>query len=556
MKRKIWLLAIVIIVVGFGIFSIVRLATYKPIVHYRPQVKAAETDEVTIAALALYYSSRYPCADINTPTRAINTQIFEGLVGLDKNLKLVPRLAESWDNPDDLTWRFYLRKGVKFHNGDPFTASDVKFTIEETNKKGFIGKHFLANVEKVNVIDDYTIEIKTKEPDPILANKLAFVLIFNKNYLNEDGTINSIGTGPYKLEEWDKDGKYVKLIRNEDYWGEAPKVKRVIWKSFPRDKDRLEAVEKREADIGYLVEGETGLKAGLESKKVKTVVAPDYFVFFLMFDTQRDKTPYVSGVDTNPFKDVRVRKAIYQGIDVEQVIQDALAGFGEARSQMVTSDIFGYNPNIKRYPYDPETAKKLLKEAGYPNGFEVELHTSPYDIYISEAIAKSLKNIGITVKPVGRGGEKGPEDYEKYANGDTSFYGFFCNPDVGDAIGPLVDFFHTPDAEDFSQRHFGIYNFGKYSNPELDRLIEKASKTMNRKERLKYMQEAMAIIHQDVAAIPLFSAEIGYALNPEAHLLFEPRPDDEIRARELAKREIEFIPEEEKKSPWEIIFGW
>ncbi len=558
MSKKITIWLIILILVGVCVGWVgYKLVAYVPKTVQQLQTRITGLDKVTIAALALNSAHRYPGPDINTPTRAIDTQVFEGLVGLDKNLNLVPLLAKSWDNPDDLTWRFYLRKGVKFQNGDAFTAKDVKFTVDETNKKGFYGKRYLSNVAGVKIINDYTVELKTKKPDPVLVNKLSQVWIFNKNYRQKNGTILSIGTGPYKLESWDKDGKKVVLIRNDNYWGKLPKVKEVVWESFNRDADRLKAVDARKADIAYLVEGKEGIETGLKDKKVKTLVVPDYYVFFVGFDTQRDKTPYVYGVKNNPFKDLRVRKAIYEGINDKAVIQDALAGFGKERNEIVTKDIFGYDPNIRRYPYSVSAAKELLKEAGYPNGFKVNLDVGYYDLYIAKAIAKSLKNIGVIATPISRGGQAGtvPEDLTKFNNGDSSFYGFFINADVGDAIGALVNFFHTPDATNSSQRHFGVYNLGKYSNPELDNLIDKASVTMNRQERLQYMQEAISMIHKNVVVVPLFSAALGFALNPDKHLLFTPRPDSEIRARSLAKKETKIIPVQEKKSFWQIVFG-
>jgi len=554
MKRKIWLF-LIFILIAFGIFSAIRIATYEPIITYEPVVKAADIDEITVAALALRYPQRYPADDINIPTRSINTQVFEGLTGLDKNFKLGPGLAKSWDNPDNLTWRFYLREGVTFHDNSKFTADDVKFTIDETNKKSFYGQSFLSTLESVKVIDDYTIEIKTKGPDPLLANKLSFVWIFNENYL-KDGTIVSIGTGPYKLEEWDENDQYVILASNENYWGDIAKVKKVIWKSFDTDEERLKAVEDGEADIAYLIEGAESVDIGKENKKVNILTNSETYIFFVGFDTINDKSPYVYGVDTNPFKDIRVRKAIYQGIDVNQVIEEAFGGLAEVQDQIITKDIFGYNPEIKRYPYDPEASKKLLQEAGYPDGFEADISVNVYEMYIVEPIAKSLEKIGLKINPIFRGGTEDEPDYEDYdawSNGDTSLYTTWLNADIGDAIQVLVDFFHTPDADDYTLRTLGMYNIGRYSNPELDELIDKINVTINPGERLIYMQQALKMIHEDVAVIPLFTSEMGYAVNP--NILFDPRTDDNIRAYEIAKKEIEYQAIEEEKSTWAIIFG-
>ena len=493
---------------------------------------------------------------MNIATRSINTQVFEGLTNLDKNFKLGPKLAESWDNPDILTWRFYLKQGVSFHDDSMFTAEDVKFTIEETKQKSFYGQSFLSSVESVNIIDDYTIEIKTKEPDPILANKLAFVWIFNENYLKPDKTIASIGTGPYKLEAWDKNEQYVVLTSNENYWEEVPKVKKVIWRSFDTDEERLKAVEDKEADIAYLIEGAEFVDMGQENKKADILTNSDFYIFFIGFDFKNEISPYTYNLSTNPFKDVRVRKAIYQGIDVNQVIEQAFGGLAEIQDQIITKDIFGYNPEIKRYPYDPEASKRLLEQAGYPDGFEADIDASIYEMYIIEPIAKSLEKIGLKINPIFRGGtedEPDYEDYDKWSNGDTSLYTFWINSDIGDAIQVLVDFFHTPDADDYTRRTLGMYNVGRYSDLKLDELIDKINITISPKQRLVYMQEALKMIHEDTVVIPLFTSQMGDALNPD--ILFDPRSDGDIRAYEIDKKEIEYQAIEEEKNTWIIILG-
>ena len=556
MKRQIWLF-LIFILIAFGVFSTIRIATYKPVITYQPIIKAADVDEITVAALAIRYPQRYPADDINIVTRSINTQVFEGLTSLDKNFKLEPKLAKSWDNPDNLTWRFHLREGVTFHDGSKFTAEDVKFTIDETNKKGFYGQSFLSTLDSVKILDDYTIEIKTKEPDPILANKLAFVWIFNQNYLKEDGTTVSIGTGPYELEEWDENDLYAILVSNENYWRDVAKVKKVTWKNFATDEERLKAVEDGEADIAYIaIAGAEFVATGKENKKVNILTGSGIYIFFIGFDFANEISPYVYGLDTNPFKDIRVRKAIYQGIDVNQVIEEVYGELAEVENQAVTKDIFGYNPEIKRYPYDLEASKKLLQEAGYPDGFEVDIDATVYEMNIIESIAKSLEKTGLKVNAIFRGGtedEPDYEDYDKWSNGDASLYTFWINADFGDAIQVLVDFFHTPNADDYTMRTLGMYNVGRYSNPELDELIDKANVTMNPKERLVYMQQALKMVHEDVVIVPLFTSEMGYAVNPK--ILFDPRPDNDIRAYEIAKKEIEYQAIEEEKSTWAIIFG-
>jgi len=555
MNKKI-ILTLIFIFAIFVAFSTFKILTFQPKIIKVPVTKEKEIEELKIAALALFPFEKYPTNDVNLATRSVNTQIFEGLTYFDKNMELRPALAQNWDNPDNLTWRFYLRKNVFFQNGQPFTAADVKYTIEKTIEKNFYGKTFLVTFDKLNVIDDYTIEFKTKVSDPVFANRLAFVWIFNHDCLSKEAKGQCFGTGPYRLAEWEKDGKYVILERNENYWGQKPKAKKVIWQSYATDDERIQAIKEKKADVAYLIEGETSVKKAKEIPGLNVLTHSDTYIFSLGFDFKNDRTLYVKNVTKNPFKDLRVRKAIYQGINVEKVIQEAFGGLAQIQNQIVTKDVFGYNPSIERYPYDPQTAKKLLTEAGYPNGFQVNLDVGFYDEYIAKPIAQSLSEIGLNVIVTPRGGnpDKPDElDTKRFNNGDTSFYGTWLDSDLGDATQVLNNFFHSPDAKDYMKRTYGVFNTGYYSNSELDQLIDKINNTFNPKERLSLMQKANEIIHNDVAVIPLFTSELGYAINPD--ILFTPRPDSDIKASEISGKEIVFQEIQEPKNIFQIIFS-
>jgi peptide/nickel transport system substrate-binding protein len=460
-----------------------------------------------------------------TPTNSMNKNIYDCLVDFDSELNVMPALAEKWENPDNLTWVFHLRKGVSFHDGTPFTAEDVKFSIERCKnweKSGF--KATVGQVSTVEVIDEDTVKITTKEAFGILPRKLAQVMILSKKFVEEHGedyiADHANGTGPYKLKEWVK-GDHLTLLANETYFRGAPRIKTVTLRPLTNDPTRTAALLSGEVHLidDVPVRDVNRIKA---NETVEVATRPSLRLIYLQMDHDRAESPKIeSPTGKNPLMDVRVRRAIHLGIDEEAIVKHVMNNAAVPASQFYPNAVFGYDDSIKRPAYNPEKAKALLKEAGYPDGFGITID-SPNDRYvndekIAQAIAASLARIGLKVK-VNAIPKK--TFFPMTDRRETSFFliGWSCAD--GDASAFLDGIAHTYDKE----KGYGRYNRGRYSNPKVDALIEAASSTVNQDERLKNMQEAQRIaLLQDQNIIPLHFQEDIYAKSKK--LNWKPRAD-------------------------------
>jgi peptide/nickel transport system substrate-binding protein len=439
------------------------------------------------------------------PTNALNWNLYDGLTRFDADYKLQPALAEKWEAVNDTTWLFRLAKGVKFHDGTPFTAEDVKFSIQRCGTWARSGyKDSVAQIERVEVVDPLTVKLITKGPFGILPAMMARVMIMSKAHVEKTGddaqATKPVGTGAYKLKEWIR-GDHLTLTANEDYFRGAPKLQQIIIRPLTNDATRTAALLSGEVHIinDVPVRDVARLKADV---KLDIAIRDSVRAIFLQMDQSREKSPKVeSPTGKNPFLDVRVRRAVYLAINEEAIVKHVMNGFATAAPQMYPSSIFGYDESIKRPAYDPEKAKALLKEAGYPNGFAVTLD-APNDRYvnddqIAQAVAADLARVGIKVKV-----NAIPKNtfFPLLDRFDSSFslIGWGNNPP--DAIRFLDTNTHTID----KTKGLGRYNYGMYSNPKVDKLIQDSSRTLKQEERAKLMKEAQRIaLVEDQAYIPL-----------------------------------------------------
>ena len=440
-------------------------------------------------------------------TMMVNKNIFNSLVEFDQIFRTKPKLATSWNNPNNLTWRFYLRENVKFHNGDNFTAEDVKYTIDLIKEnETHVLRDLLLSVKEVKIINKYTVDIITEKPCPILLNKLVDIPIASKKYSDENNTEKSpVGTGPYKLIEYVPD-EYVKLESFEYYWEEL-KVKNVTFKIIKDNEEMKNATVAGEVEIvTHILPRYYDEIKNTSALQVGRCYQPT--VIFLSFDFREYDSSGFPG-EKNPLSDVRVRKAIYHSINVSQIINDVLNGsnFAEPASQFVTPLIFGYNPNIERLPYDLDEAKELMKEAGYEDGFELELdcHEGADNLkLISKLIQSQLSGI-IDVKLNFLPTE---EYYMKLFSRNCSFYSIGWLAATGDG-GEIFDYMLRTVNQ---KAGVGTYNLGYYSNPEVDRIGENISHILDPTERLELMQEGFRIAMEDVAWIPLYIPKCVYSV--------------------------------------------
>jgi len=439
---------------------------------------------------------------------------------------LVPALAVKFDHPDLLTWRFYLRKGVKFHNGNAFDAKDVKFTFErlsDPNVSEFINTG--KSIASVNIIDDYTVAIKTKEPIPWFANNMHQVFIMDKESTESrdagDVNVKPIGTGAYKFVEWVK-GSYIRMEANENYWEGAPPIKKVEIRPIKESSTRFAALVSGQVDIVTGVPVELYSKI-LNNPKLNVVSRAARRSIFLALGNKPG----------TPQADIRVRKAIYMAINEDEIIKKIMRGHASPAAQVPDVPTIGYNASITRLPYNPQKAKQLLKEAGYGNGFDITL-SGPNDRYvqdakIAEAVARYLAKVGIRVKL-----DVKPKSifFPEVVGGKLDFYliGWFDGTfDMGRTYFKLA---HTRDDE----KGMGKFNGTAYTDPTIDNLLESTAAIVNPKNRMKVLQDLNKIAMMDkIVWIPLHYQEDLYASQKGKGIKFSPRPDRWMVYKEISK---------------------
>lgn len=439
--------------------------------------------------------------------------------------KLVPALAVKWEHPDPLTWRFYLRKGVKFHNGNAFNADDVKFSFERlTNEEVSEFTNTGKSIDSVTVIDAYTVDIKTKQPIPWFANNMHQVFIMDKESTeNRDQgnvMIKPIGTGAYKMTEWVK-GSYLRLEANADYWEGAPATDKVEIRPITESSTRFAALVSGQVDIvtGVPVELYSVI---LKNKKLKVINRPARRSIFLGLGNKPG----------TPTADVRVRKAMYKAINEEEIIQKIMRGHASPAAQIPDPPTIGYNPSIKRMSYDPAGAKKLLKKAGYADGFDITL-TGPNDRYvqdakIAEAVARYLAKVGIRAKL-----DVKPKSvfFPEVTKGILDFYliGWFDGTfDMGRTFFKLA---HTRDKD----AGHGVFNGAAFSDAEMDKLLQSTADIVNPKKRKKALMKLNKMAMKKIFVIPLHYQEDLYAIQAGKGIKFSPRPDRWMVYKEISK---------------------
>nr|WP_250813185.1 ABC transporter substrate-binding protein [Neorhizobium tomejilense] len=479
-----------------------------------PLVAAAQSTSTVVIAQAADAYSMDPAKHSAFPTANILFQIYDGLVTQNEKGEISPALATSWSNPDPLTWRFKLREGVKFHNGEAFNAAAVKYTFDRALDPNFKAPYYsrISQIKAVNVVDDYTIDIKTDKPFPTMLLSLyeaSFpALIVPPAYTAQNNGADlgakPVGTGPYRFLEWKKDERVV-LEANPDYWGGKPAINKVIFRPIKETRTRIAELKSEGVDIGVDVPPED--IASLEGGDTKVVSVPSEFLYFLAFDTTRD----------TPLKDKRVRQAINYAVDVDAIQQALLNGMGTRIALTLPSNAFGYDPIWKPYPYDPAKAKALLAEAGYPNGFTIPLMTRKgrymKDSEIVEATAGFLSKVGIKaniqyLEP----GVWGQVSEKKGREGIT-FPGW-SGRDPNLVWAPLL---HTGEYQSY------------YSNPELDKLLDAGAATIDPAERKGIYDKAAAVIKDDAPHLPMVQPPLIYGLDKK--LSWTPRADGMIDLR-------------------------
>ncbi|WP_090823448.1 glutathione ABC transporter substrate-binding protein [Paenibacillus sp. yr247] len=416
-------------------------------------------------------------------------KIYEGLVKQDKNMEIQPSLATEWKKVNETTWEFKLRQGVKFHDGTPFNAAAVKKTIDRVldKKTASSRKDLFEMITEVKIIDDYTIQLITSYPfAPLLANLAHYAGgIISPKAIDEQGDKlgqNPSGTGPFKFESWTP-GQEIKLSKNNEYWGEKAKVEKVTFRVIPEDSTRIALVETGEAQLAEPVPV-TDVERVSKSSSMTLVRSDALGVDYVGFNLKK-----------KPFDDVRVRKAINLAVDTEAILSGVYNNVGSKATSPMGPKVWGFNPNLKGYPYDVNKAKELLKEAGYSNGFKTTIWTNDNKtrVKVAEVIQSQLKGIGINaeIKVLEWGAY-----LEATAKGEHDMYVLGWSNLTGDADYNQYFLFHTKAFGNVGNRHF-------YSNPEIDKLIDAGRRESDPAKRKEIYAKAQEIEMEDASMILL-----------------------------------------------------
>jgi len=470
----------------------------------------------------------------------VSDHMFETLVTMDPDSRIIPGLAESWTLVNNLTWEFKLRKGVKFHDGTEMTAEDVAWSIDRpATIVGSPGKFDVYTKSIINkkIIDPYTIRFTTKEPYPLLLPDLTSIYIVSKKAtegLSSDDFSTGkgmVGTGPYKFVRFQRDDR-IELDRNEAYWGKKPAWSKVTLRFIPNGATRLAAL--LAGDVQAIENVPTPDLARVRSDSNLSLYSKvSHRMIYLYPDTSREKSPFVTDkegrpLDKNPLQDVRVRQAISMAINREAIKERVMEGLSEPTNNLVPPVLFGHNPDLKVVKPDPEGAKKLLAAAGYPNGFGLTIHT-PNNRYvndekITQTVAQMLSRIGIAAKvegmPMSVYSSRGAK--REYSMGLLGW-----GAQTGEASSPL----RALVACDDPARGFGGFNWLKYCNPKVNEVLGKAVNTVDDKERLKLLQDAAAIAINDYGIIPLHQQVTTWAARKG--YVYTPRTDERTHAYEF-----------------------
>lgn len=475
------------------------------------------------------------------PNNLVGWHVFDALTRVDENARLVPGLAESWRTVDATTWEFRLRKGVRFHDGSELTAEDVLFSIDRpatiANSPGPYTT-FTRTIVAREAVDRHTVRLKTAAPYAMLPYDLNSIFIVSKRaatgatQADFDSGKATIGTGPFRFVAF-KRGERIELARNESFAEGPPAWDRVTLRILPNDAARVAALLAGELDaIEAVPTADAKRLAGNPAYRVEQKVS--WRTLFLTLDQARDAPPGVTDksgkpLGANPFKDVRVRAALARAINRNAIAERVMEGYALPAGNLVAPPVFGHAAAVKPEPYDPEGARKLLAEAGYPDGFAILLAT-PNNRYVNDeqvaqAVAQMFARVGVATRV-----EALPA---------AAYFPRARNLEFGVALlgwgsfsGDLAlrSLAMSHDAE----RGFGTWNWGRYANPSLDALVVKALASVDDAQREEAARAAMTLAMREHAVVPLYHQIATWAMRKD--LAYVPRTDEYTFAHRFRSR--------------------
>ena len=474
-----------------------------------------------------------------TFTLGFQRNIYEPLVIQNEKLELTGALATSWEAVEPTVWRFKLRQGVKFHGGEDFTAEDVAFSLDRMRTEGSDMKWLAAMVSETRIIDDYTIDFVTPNPNPILLLEFENFYIMDKGWSEaNDATeatnvaggdegnyanLNANGTGPFMLKERQPGVKTV-LAKNPNWWGSAPtNVTDVVFTPIEQDATRVAALMSGDVDMIFPVPVQDWERLNA-AEGVAALTGPEIRTIFLGMDQARDELLHSNVKGKNPFKDLRVRQAFMKAIDINAIRDKIMRGASQPTALMVAPAVRGFNKELNdaRMKLDIEGARALMADAGYPDGFEVTMDC-PNNRYmndekICQAVAAMLSQIGVKIDLLAQPKSKYFAKVLAQNDYDTSFFMLGWSPTSFDS--------HDPIASLFSCRVDGLgeYNLGGYCNERVTELGKMIQQEVDDTKRQAMIDEAFKIHIDEVGHIPLHQQPLSWGVSDRIGVF--QRPDN------------------------------
>ncbi len=475
-----------------------------------------------------------------TFTQGILSNVMEGLIRRDKDLKIIPGLAERWEVVDPLKWRFHLRKNVKFHGGEPFTADDVIMSMDRARAPDSQVKNKVQADAKFVKIDDHTIEVQLGKPNPILHYEWDVIHIFSKPWSEKVGAVNpqsakstavsawaltANGTGPFTIVSHEPGVKTV-FKPYAGWWEKAVhNLDEVIFTTIKSDATRVAALLTGEIDMmdPVPVQDIDRIKGNASTD---VMIGPELRTIFLNFDSFRDELKYSSVKGKNPFKDPRVRKAFYQAIDIEAIKSKVMRGMSVPSALLISPLLFTPLADLKRHPYDVDAAKKLMADAGYAEGFELRMDC-PNDRYVNDAAicqAVTAMLARINVKATLNAQPKAKFfDFAGASGGfDSSFNMLGWTPGSFDSWNVLANIVGCRDAKGTGSSA----NYGGYCNKRIDELTKLIVSETDKTKRDGMIKEAYMIAHEEVGLAPLHQQSLAWGVSKSVKMV--QRADNQI----------------------------
>jgi peptide/nickel transport system substrate-binding protein len=470
-----------------------------------------------------------PILRLETTTINWQQHIFDSVTRTDSSGKILPSLAQLWQPSGHNKWTFILRRDAKFHDGSGVTANDVMFSISraQTDPKSTF-KGSVSSIKSIKALGNFTLEVITERPDPLLPNKLVGILVVSQKQVQSspNWAEKPIGSGPYRFVSW-LSGDNLLLEANPNYWGGAPAIKRLKLQNIPNPAARVAALLSNQVQLIEKIAPQDVARLSA-NPEFKVSQAPSNRVLYLVMDVRNPaSSPAVTGATDNPFFKQKVREALARAINKELLVKSIMGGFATPATQFVAPNVPGFDRGIKSPAFNLERAKTLLSEAGYPNGFSLRLDATndryQNDSLIAQAVGGMLETVGIKTKvnaisrtvlfpQLDRG------EFSAYISGWAS----------SDVVSTLVSQAMCKNA----QEGYGALNRAGYCNKEVDKLVLAAATNFNPLERNKLVSKAMRqILLSDVFWIPLHYENVIHAVS--SGFVYKARGDEYINTWEI-----------------------